>query len=31
MAVPEFPVALIVLVIAITSLVAFYRIKPIKT
>jgi len=30
LAVPEFPVALIVLVIAIASLVAFYRIKPIK-
>ncbi len=29
-AVPEFPVALIVLVIAIASLVTFYRIKPIK-
>ena len=30
LAVPEFPVALIVLVIAIASLAAFYRIKPIK-
>ncbi len=29
-AVPEFPVALIVLLIAIASLVAFYRITPIK-